>query len=181
MIKTIQIKDAINSYPDGVLSKISGVDINGNAVAENIERYANDCKLSGVVTIGEGGGLFHSPFKSLGVKAGDGIGSVMLIAPFSDSNQNMRGIIGRIYIIRGSAKSLLYATLFDIIAVKAYSSLKLHSSSNYYTVTTCIYDGIKYLALKLANDVKFEVYFSGIYSGNCVFKHVLNSEVQFLQ
>lgn len=179
MIKTIQIKDAINSYPDGVLKNISGVDINGNVVTENVEHYANERKLAGILAVGGNEGLLHNSFKYLGVKKGDGIGSVMLIAPFSEEKQQMRGIIGRIYIMRGSSANRLNATLFDVIVVKAFLDPKLYSSSNSYTAVTCIYNGRKYLALNLNNDSLFEVYFSGIYSGDCVFQHVLASDVQF--
>lgn len=179
MIKTIQIKDAINNHPNGRLSKISGVDASGHAVTDDAASYLNEYKLPVSLAVGGGKGLFHTPFKYIGTKTGDGVDSVMLIAPYSEGKDNMCGVVGRMFFTRGSAVSALFVAFFDVIAVKAFMSFGTFSSDSRFPVVKCTYNGNKYLAIRLASRPLFDVYFSGIYSENCIFQHVLSSDVQF--
>ena len=103
----------------------------------------------------------------------------LLIAPVDNSGEkvNLSGIIGRILYTRGGPNQVLMCGQFDIVAVRGYTSTKLSSSDADYKAGLCQYKGQTYIAVQIPNTMSRGFYLIGMYSGDCVFTMVPQSDV----
>lgn len=180
MIETVKLNEVMNAWPAAdSLEKIAGLDSAGIG-----NTLSPDELLSAKSIVGKhfsaDGGMKYATFKHLGYKRGDGKDSTLLVCAYDNSLQSMRGIMGRIYALRGNANSGLIAKMWDVLCIRAYSGFRLVSTDASLKSGRCLYGGKNYLAIQLGGEAYFDAYFTGVYSGNCVFIHVLESEVTWI-
>ena len=103
----------------------------------------------------------------------------ILIVPVDNSGEkvNLSGIIGRMLYTRGGPNQALMCGQFDIIAVRGYTQKKLSCSDADYKVGLCQYKGQTYIALRIPGSMSRGFYFIGIYSADCVFNIIPQSDV----
>lgn len=125
-------------------------------------------------------GLKYAILKDLGIVAGDGKNSVLLITEISDGFDNFSGIIGKIWKLRGNSGSYPVAEQFLVTCIKSYDRL-VFSTNNNTKVGRCVYNNKKYLAVRMIALPFHCILFSGIYSGGCTFLNVVESEVTWVE
>lgn len=157
-MKTIKVTDStvINSIVESANIKSSGININ----------------QTGVIATG---GLKFATINRLGV-APDNKEAVLLVTEVKEEVENFKGMHGKLWELRGSIGALLIATKYSVTCAKAYDRI-ICKAENESKVGTCAYKGTTYLAIKLRRDSARDLFFSGFYSGNCVFTIVLDSDV----
>lgn len=181
MIEKVKLNETMNAWPASEnLNKIVGLNDGGagSTMSPNVLLTARP--IIGSCFTAEGG-MYYAAIKTIGRKMGDGKNSVLLISTYDDNSlQSLRGIMGRMYALRGNANSMLVATWWDITCLRAHNGFELSSSNASLKAGKCIYGGKNYLAIQLGSASFFDVFFTGFYSGNCVFIHVLESEVTWI-
>lgn len=180
MIETVKLNEVMNAWPAaGSLEKIAG--LNSAGIGNTL---SPDELLSAKSIVGKhfsaDGGMNYATIKYLGNKKGSGKDSTLLVCAYDNSLQSMRGIMGRMYALRGSANSGLIAEMWDVLCIRAYNSFRLVSTDASLKPGRCFYNGKNYLAIQLGGEAYFDVFFTGFYSGNCDFIHVLESEVTWI-
>ena len=123
--------------------------------------------------------LKYATIKTMSNRTIDASYSVLLVCEVNDGIENYKGIIGTLWVLRGSKDMLLYAVFFSITCLKAYDSIK-GLASNGNKVGKCIWNGKEYIAVALRVTYSVSLLFSGFYTDDCVFKNVLESEVTWL-
>lgn len=170
-----------STMPIGTPTHLRGLDSNKNGILVTMEELKNRNKI--IIDYVRGNeGLYYADFKKLGSKL-DGKSSVLLISQYTDDKINWSGIMGRMFITRGDDNSLLMANITDVICCRAYSNIELltnHLGSYEVQARKCMYNNLKYLAIRFPHSPGAGICFNGIYSGNCVFMHVLETEVQWI-
>lgn len=180
MIEKVKLNEVMNAWPEAdSLEKIVGMNAgSGSTLAQ--EKMLSAQNIAGSNFSGDGG-MKHASIKYLGRKKGDAIASVLLVSEYNDNKlENLRGIIGRLYTLRGNSAAILAANFTDVECLRAYNNFKLTSSNGGLKAGRCVYGGKNYLAIKLGSASYFDVFFTGIYSGNCNFVHVLESDVAWI-
>lgn len=180
---------------------ISNGTLNTNLNADLLDGYHfTDIYNGGITTsIGtvqsvSGYSLQHTIIKRLGATI-DGSSCVLLICKLDSTTgtESFKGCIGRLYMLRGTSGAMLVPFMVDINICKAYSNYSGYASStsstfaynsitaqagNNIKVGTCTYDGSTYLAVHFSTvSTTFNIFFSGLYSSDCVFTIVKASTV----
>lgn len=180
-IEKIQLSDALSKWPDeNSVSKLVGLNNGegGNITPGNI--LSNQQIPNSSFLVGDGG-MSYAAIKSLGRKGGDGIDSVLLVSSYnSDKKNDFRGVVGRIFSLRGHAAAGLSAYMWDVICVTAWTSFKFYHSVANFKCGKCTYNGENYIAIQLGNDAYTDIFFTGFYSGNCSFLNVPESEITWI-
>lgn len=181
MIEKILLNNALNEWPDSnSISKLVGLNNGegGNITPGNIlsnQQIAKDSFLVG------DGGMSYAAIKSLGRKGGDGEKSVLLVSRYNSNQRNdFCGILGRMFALRGHAAAGLAVYMCDVVCVTAYNAFKFSHSDASMKCGKCTYNGDNYIAIQLGNSAYFNIFFTGFYSGNCVFLNVLESEITWI-
>lgn len=181
MIEKIKIADALREWPDSSsVSKLVGL---SNGVGRNItpgSLFSNQLIPNDPFLVGDGG-MSYAVIKNLGRKGGDGVASVLLVSRYNSNQRNdFCGMMGRIFALRGSLTNGLSAYMWDVFCVTAWTSFKFSHSDNNLKCGKCTYNGGNYIAVQLGYSAYFNIFFTGFYSGNCVFLNVLESEITWL-
>lgn len=181
MIETIKIADALSKWPEeNSVSKLVGLNNGegGNITPDNI--LSNQQMPNSAFLVGDGG-MSYAAIKSLGKKGGDGIASVLLVSSYNSGQKNdFRGMIGRIFALRGHASAGLATYMWDVVCVTAWTSFKFSHSDTNLKCGKCTYNGENYIAIQLGYSAYTDIFFTGFYSGNCAFLNVLESEITWI-
>ena len=177
MMEKIKIADALSEWPDSSsVSKLVGLGRNitpGNLFSNQL--IPNDSFLVGDE------GMSYAVIKSLGRKGGDGVASVLLVSSYNSNQRNdFRGVVGRIFALRGHAAAGLAVYIWDVVCVTAYNAFKFSHSDTNLKCGKCTYNGENYIAIQLGYSAYTDIFFTGFYSGNCVFLNVLESEITWI-
>lgn len=89
-------------------------------------------------------------------------------------------MLGRMFALRGHAAAGLAVYMCDVVCVTAYNAFKFSHSDASMKCGKCTYNGDNYIAIQLGNSAYFNIFFTGFYSGNCVFLNVLESEITWI-
>lgn len=178
MIEKIKIADALREWPDSSsVSKLVGL---GNGSGRNItpgNLFSNQLIPNDSFLVGDGG-MSYAAIKSLGRKGGDGEKSVLLVSRYNSNQRNdFCGMLGRMFALRGNAAAGLAVYMWDVVCVTAYNAFKFSHSDTSMRCGKCTYNGDNYIAVQLGSFAYFSIFFTGFYSGNCVFLNVLESEI----
>nr|DAF31127.1 MAG TPA: hypothetical protein [Caudoviricetes sp.] len=182
MIEKINITDALGEWPESnSVSKLVGIDNTGDGKNISPDKLFSEHPIRGK-NFTTDKGLVYASIKSLGTKKGDGKKSVLLVNTYdTDKRNNYRGIMGRLFGIRGSVNSGLAAYMWDVVCVKAYEHFKFSHSDTSLKCGKCAYNGENYIAVELGSAAYFDIFFTGFYSGNCIFLSVEESDITWLQ
>lgn len=179
-----KVKENEMTVASGV-AYIRALDLNGNSVRIDKSNFMSENSLiSGLRWSTGTGGLFKVMYKVIGISATEVEESLLLICPIIDINttkENLSGCVGQFYFLRGGAGAGLTASPTDVCFLKGYNTIKAYKTALGNPLITslgyCTYNGIMYLAIKFDQVAYFDIIFSGIYSGNCVFKPAALSAV----
>ena len=106
--------------------------------------------------------------------------STLLVAEYpNETPYAYIGMSGRIYRSRGSKGYALVSDWFDVECIIAYTNAEFNHSNSGYKCGKCTYNGKTYIAFQVYNGPKCDVYFTGFFTTSCIFKQVLDSEVQW--
>lgn len=181
MIETIKITDALSKWPDeNSVSKLVGLN-NGEGVNITPGNILSNQQIPNSTFLVGDGGMSYAAIKSLGRKGGDGIASVLLVSSYnSGKNNDFRGVVGRIFALRGHASAGLAAYMWDVICVTAFNSFKFSHSDTNLKCGKCTYNGENYIAIQLGYSAYTDIFFTGFYSGNCTFLNVPESDITWI-
>lgn len=157
---------------------LKGVDSTGKDVQILQETLFSGREVRTTQSYFNGGALFALG-RYIGVYPEVDVLHDVLIAPIDNTGEkvNISGIIGRMLYARGGERQALICGQFDIVAVRGYSDMSLSCSDTNYKVGLCQYKGQIYMALRINNVMLRGFYFIGIYSADCVFQIVPQSDV----
>lgn len=162
-MKTIQITNA------GVIKQIveaAGLQKDGFIVGST-DPVAADGKLK------------YAILKNIGATLPN-IKGVVLVAEIEGVAESFKGIIGTLYRLRGAVDAFLIAEQYTVTCLKAYTQDKFESGDSEIKVGRCAYKGKTYIGFNTKPSPSPRLFYSGLYSGNCLFTHVPESEVTWL-
>ena len=157
---------------------LKGVDSTGKDVCILQETLFSGRPVRTTQSYFNGGALFAIG-RYIGVMPENNTLYDILIVPVDNSGEkvNLSGIIGRILYTRGGPNQALMCGQFDIVALRGYNKTQLNCSDEGYKVGLCQYKGQTYIALRIPGTMSRGLYFIGMYSGDCVFTIVPQSNV----
>ena len=121
----------------------------------------------------------YATIKKLAVTIDGKLNVLLLTKNIPNSAQKFSGVVGTIYQLRGGTTAGLIATSFQVSCTRAYFQVVAKCSGD-NKVGTCEWNGEKYLAIGINHLPSSTLLFSGIYTDDCIFKNVLESEITWL-
>ena len=109
----------------------------------------------------------------------DSINCVLLVASYISGELNdFKGILGKLYGIRGNKSAYNVSFQFDVICTYAYNYAVFDIATD-NKIGTCRYNEATYIAVQLPKNATYTLLFSGIHSKDCVFKIVRETDIQW--
>jgi len=125
--------------------------------------------------------LKYATIKNLGLVASDGNKNVLLVCKYNpEIMEDYHGVMGRFFGVRGGSIAMNISLLFDVVCTYAFNGGIFYCSNSDLKCGRCTYNGAHYIAVQLGSNPKHDVLFSGIYSKDCVFLQVLESNILWI-
>ncbi len=106
----------------------------------------------------------------------------MLIAAYNNKTDSpLSGFNGEIYLIRGASSTVLTSVKITVNCMAARQDVKFYAEINgtQKKCGKCTYNGVNYIGVEIGQSSSSNIFISGIYSKDCIFKAVNINDVQW--